>query len=148
MRGQLAETVAGFVVIAIAAAFLIYSLGLSEGGGGSGYELRARFPAVDGLRVGTDVRLSGVRVGSVTEIELDPQTFEAQVRLSLRDDVSLPTDSSLSFRNEGLLGGLYLSIEPGGDIENLAAGDEFMFVQGPIDVVRVLMQLVGNSTDG
>lgn len=148
MRGQLAETVAGFVVIAIAAAFLIYSLGLSEGGGGDGYALNARFPAVDGLRVGTDVRLSGVRVGSVTAIELDPQSFEAHVRLSLRDDVSLPTDSSLSFRNEGLLGGLYLSIEPGGETENLAAGDEFMFVQGPVDVVRVLMQLVGDSTDG
>ncbi len=142
MRDQIAEILVGAVVLAVAGVFLVYSLTAAERSVGGGYPLAARFGSVDGLAAGADVRVSGVKVGSVSGIRLDPATYSAVVDFTVNRAVQIPTDSSASLKNEGLLGGVYLAIEPGGEEEVLAAGAEMEFGQGAIDVIRLLSEFV------
>jgi phospholipid/cholesterol/gamma-HCH transport system substrate-binding protein len=142
MRDQIAETLVGAVVLAIAAVFLTYSLTTAERTGRGGYSLSARFGSVDGLATGADVRLSGVKVGSVSSIRLDPATYNAVVDFTVAQGVQIPSDSSASLKNEGLLGGVFLEIQPGGEIEALAPGSEIEYGQGAIDVIRLLSEFV------
>jgi phospholipid/cholesterol/gamma-HCH transport system substrate-binding protein len=149
MRDQIAETLVGAVVLAVAAAFLAYSLTAAErGAGGAGYPLTARFGSVDGLATGADVRLSGVKVGSVSGIRLDPATYAAVVTFTVDEEVQIPTDSSASLKNEGLLGGVFLEIEPGADETMIQAGGELEYGQGAIDVIRLLSEFVTRRDDG
>lgn len=100
-----------------------------------------------GVSVGTDVRVSGIKVGRVVAQELDPATWQAVVRLAVDRRVSLPADSAAAITSEGLLGGTFIALMPGGDEERLAPGDEILDTQGATD----LMGLVGaviNRTGG
>ncbi|MCG8443825.1 MAG: outer membrane lipid asymmetry maintenance protein MlaD [Caulobacterales bacterium] len=144
MREQFAETLIGAAVLAIAALFLMYSLNAADQGGGRGYELNAKFASISGLAVGADVRVSGVKVGAVNRIDLDPSTYQARVSFTVSDGVSVPVDSSVSLKSEGLLGGSYLSVEPGLDAEMLEPGASIEIVQGAIDIFRLLSDLVAN----
>ncbi len=147
MRDQIAETLVGAIVLAIAIAFLAYSLTITDRAGGGGYPLSVEFGSADGLASGADVRLSGVKVGSVSGIKLDTTTYNAIVDFTVSSGVQIPTDSSVSLKNEGLLGGVYLSIEPGGEEEYLAAGSRLEFGQGAIDVIRLLSEFVTGRQD-
>ncbi|MBW4968657.1 MCE family protein, partial [Pseudoalteromonas sp. CR1] len=80
------------------------------------YALRASFRSVEGVTVGTDVRLAGVKIGTVTSLTLNPQTFYADAAVSIRRDVLLPDDSSILISAEGLLGGSFVEIQPGGSL--------------------------------
>ena len=110
----------------------------------SGYEVNARMAKVDGLAVGTDVRLAGIKIGSVSGLVLDPKTYLVTVQMDIRNDIKLPLDSSILVTQAGFLGGQYLSITPGGDEQNMAAGAFFENAQGSIDV----MNLVGRFATG
>lgn len=145
MRDQIAEILVGAVVLAVAGVFLAYSLTAANRSVGGGYPLAVRFGSVDGLASGADVRVSGVKVGSVSGIRLDPTTYSAVVDFTVSQNVQIPADSSASLKNEGLLGGVYLAIEPGGAEEVLAAGSELEFGQGAIDVIRLLSEFVTGS---
>lgn len=150
MRDQIAETLVGAIVLAIAAVFLTYSLTTANRSAGGGYALSAQFGSVDGLASGADVRLSGVKIGSVSGIRLDPRTYNASVEFTVARGVEIPTDSSVRLRNEGLLGGVYLEVEPGGNEEVLQPGEEIEYGQGAIDVIRLLSEFVtggGNDND-
>jgi phospholipid/cholesterol/gamma-HCH transport system substrate-binding protein len=151
MRDQIAEILVGAVVLVVAGVFLAYSLTAADRSIGAGYSLAARFGSVDGLAAGADVRVSGVKVGSVSGIRLDPASYSAVVDFTVNPSVQIPTDSSASLKNEGLLGGVYLAIEPGGAEEFLVAGSEMEYGQGAIDVIRLLSEFVtgggGNQTE-
>lgn len=143
MREQWAETGMGFLVVALAAIFLTYSL--SEGGVGrkaGGYDVTAKFGEAGALTSGADVRVAGVKVGAVTKIKLDPQTFLAVATLHLNPDVKLPADSTAKITSDGLLGGAHVSIAPGGSTENLKAGDEFENTQGAVDLFGLIGQVM------
>jgi phospholipid/cholesterol/gamma-HCH transport system substrate-binding protein len=106
---------------------------------------------VDGLEPGSDVRVSGIKVGSVLDQTLDPDTYRAEVRFTVRDGVELPADSSASVVSDGLLGGKYLRIVPGGDIDMLSAGDEVMLTQSAISLEDLIGHMVfgqGSSNPG
>ena len=111
------------------------------------YTLRAAFRSVDGIRVGTDVRLAGVKVGTVTTLSLNPKTFFADATVSLPNDVILPDDSAILISSEGLLGGNFVEVVPGGSTGNLAAGDEILDTQGSVSLVNLLMKFVGAKSD-
>lgn len=148
MQNNLVETLIGAAVIAVAAAFLWFGAQIVETEAGGGYLLTARFERADGIGVGTDVRLSGIKVGTVTNVTLDPKTYLAVIELSVAQGIEVPTDSTLKAGMEGLLGGAYLVIVPGGDDTLLTAGAEFRNTQSPIDLVGLVGQAVFQSGAG
>src|SRR6266404_5246323 len=124
MQNSLVETLIGAAVIAVAALFLSYAYTSTGVGSVSGYQVTAKFNRADGVNVGSDVRLSGIKVGTVSKLALDPMTYNALVTISLDNSVQLPEDSSARITSEGLLGSNYLSIEPGGASEKIKPGGE------------------------
>lgn len=141
MGGNLVEALIGAIVLAVAGGFLAFAYSRTDIGSIDGYELVARFDRINGLSVGSDVRMSGIKIGTVISEELDKETFEAVVGISIDSSIQLPDDTAIKVASEGLLGGYYMSIEPGGSPDYLESGDEIEFTQGSID----LMSLVGQA---
>ncbi|MBW0159100.1 outer membrane lipid asymmetry maintenance protein MlaD [Sedimentimonas flavescens] len=139
------EVFAGAVVLAVAVGFMVWA-GRDSGPSSGTYPLHASFRSVEGIVVGTDVRMAGVKVGSVTEIKLDPQTFFADTTLALRDDIQLPDDSAALVSSEGLMGGSFVELVPGGSLETLAEGDEILDTQGAVSVLALMMKFAGGSS--
>ncbi|HET6521930.1 MAG TPA: outer membrane lipid asymmetry maintenance protein MlaD [Geminicoccaceae bacterium] len=145
MSRNLLETVLGALVLLVAAAFLAYAYGRSNVGDPGGYELVARFDRVDGLATGADVRISGIKVGAVLGQRLDPETYRAVVRFSVAPYVELPADSSAAIVSEGLLGGKYISLVPGGDDRMLGSGDEVTLTQSAVVLENLIGQMIFNQ---
>ena len=148
MNNSLVETLIGAAVLVVAVGFLVFAYTGEGRGSVTGYEVAARFSRVDGVSPGTDVRLSGIKVGSVTRLDLDPKTYAAIAWLSLRNDVKLPDDSSVRITSEGILGGQYLSIEPGASPTMIRAGGEIENTQGAIDLIGLLGKTVFGTGGG
>ncbi len=147
MQNSLVETLIGALVIAVAALFFFFAYSSTGAGAISGYEVVAKFNRADGVRVGTDVRLSGIKVGTVSRMNLDPKTYDAVLTLSLEKSVQLPEDSSVRITSEGLLGNQYLSIEPGGSPDKIKPGGEIENTQGSIDLMALLGKAVFSAGD-
>jgi phospholipid/cholesterol/gamma-HCH transport system substrate-binding protein len=143
-QNNVAETLIGAGVVAVALMFAALAYYRTGAGQLSGYEINAKLPKADGLAVGTDVRLAGIKVGTVSDVTLDPKTYLVTVHMNIRNDIKLPMDSSVLVTQSGFLGGQYLSITPGGDEQMMAAGSFFENAQGSIDV----MGLVGRFATG
>ena len=135
---NIAETVIGAVVVAIAVVLIAFVYTRMGSGGLSGYEIQARLPRVDGLGVGTDVRLAGIKIGSVSDLTLDPKTYLVTVHMAIHNDVKIPDDSSLMVTSSGLLGSSYISITPGGDDKMLASGGMIENSQGSVDLMGLI----------
>lgn len=148
MNRNYLETVLGAVVLAVAIGFLYYAYQSSQNGSSDGYQLLAQFDRIDGLDNGADVRIGGIKVGSVTAQTLDPETYRAQVRFSVQDNVDLPLDTSAAIMSDGLLGGKYLSLEPGGDIDMLESGDEVSLTQSSVRLEDLIGQLIYSGGGG
>lgn len=144
MQSNTVETLIGAIVVAVAAGFLYFAYSTTNAANLSGYELQAKFQRVDGLAVGTDVKLSGIKIGTVSALTLDPKTYQAMVHLSIRNDVKLPDDSSIMVTSTGLLGNSYLSVSPGGSDGMLPPGGTIQNTQGSVD----LMSLIGRFASG
>ncbi|WP_404426355.1 outer membrane lipid asymmetry maintenance protein MlaD [Thalassospira australica] len=148
MNNRLIETLAGAAVIAVAIGFAAYSYSRAGIESVDGYELSANFNRIDGLSVGNDVRISGVKVGSVTGQELDPKSYMAIVKMTVRGDIELPADSSAKIASDGLLGGKFVALEPGGDIDMLAPGGEIEYTQGSVNLEELIGQVIYSSGGG
>ncbi|MEO1548801.1 MAG: outer membrane lipid asymmetry maintenance protein MlaD [Pseudomonadota bacterium] len=137
-----AETLIGAIVLVAAGGFAYYGSQAAGtfSGGGDRYELLARFNSAEGVSVGTDVRLAGVKVGTVTALALNPDTYQAELRFAVDEQYLIPDDSELSVASEGLLGGSYLEIEPGGSEFMLGTGDEVAFTQSSVSLLNLLLQ--------
>ena len=142
MQTSIVETLIGAAVVAVALLFLAFAYSSTGSGPVSGYEVMAKFNRADGVNVGSDVRLSGIKVGTVSKLSLDPKTYNAVVTMALARDVKLPDDSSIRIASEGLLGNQYLSIEPGSSMKYIMAGGEIENTQGAIDLVGLLGKAV------
>jgi phospholipid/cholesterol/gamma-HCH transport system substrate-binding protein len=155
MRDSLFETLVGVAVVAVAAFFLVFSLSQrSEAAPRDSYNLTAVFNRVDGINVGSDVRLAGKKVGVVTAIDLNPVNYKAVVTFSLPNKVvfegkavelRVPDDSSAQILTDGLLGGAYVALMPGGSPDNLAPGGRVEFANGSIDLLTVLSEFARGS---
>jgi phospholipid/cholesterol/gamma-HCH transport system substrate-binding protein len=146
MKANVAEVLVGAGVLA-AAVFFGVTMNAARGttGGGDSYTLTASFRAADGVTAGTDVRLSGVKVGSVTAITLNPESFRADATLNIRGDLKLPDDSAAIVASEGLLGGNFISIQPGGSPFELERGAEIVDTQGSVNIIDLLLKFVSGS---
>ena len=146
MAENRAEVLAGTAVLAVAAGFAFYA---AQGAGltraPDSYALTASFRSVEGITVGSDVRLAGVKVGSITGLALNPTTFFADATVALQTDILLPTDSAILISSEGLLGGNFVEIVPGGAPDNLAPGAEIEDTQGAVSLISLLMKFVGGD---
>ena len=142
-QNNAAEVMIGLGVVVVAAVFLTFFY-LHRAGGGSGYAIKAELPKVDGLGIGTDVRISGIKVGSISDLSLNPVNYLVTVTMDINKGVEIPTDSSLQVTSSGILGGQYISIQPGGDDKVLASGGMIQNAQGSAD----LMSMIGHFALG
>lgn len=148
MSHNTTEVLTGAGVLAVAAGFLIYMAQIGGVGGGSAGDAvyTASFRSVEGVGVGTDVRLAGVKVGTVTDMELDPQTFRAETVLAVDPAIELPEDTAVIISSEGLLGGSFVELLPGGSAFTLDPGSEILDTQSSVSIVQLLLKFV--SGDG
>ena len=148
MASHAAEVITGGAVVAAAAGFLVYAsqfggTGIQDGS----YALTASFRSAEGITVGTDVRLAGVKVGTVTGMDLNPETFRAETTISVDETVVLPDDTALVVSSEGLLGGSFLEILPGGSPFNYEAGAEILDTESSVSLISLLLKFVAGGEE-
>jgi phospholipid/cholesterol/gamma-HCH transport system substrate-binding protein len=148
LRRNTTEVLTGLLVLAVAAGFLVYALVHSgQTRVGEGYTLYARFDNVAGLAIGAPVRLAGVPVGRVEAETVDPKTYLANVRMTIRRGVELPKDSSVTVSSESLLGGEYLAIDAGADEAMLQPGQSITITQGAVSLQDLLGKFIFSATN-
>ena len=141
MKNAAVETLIGAAVIVIAAAFFLFayqSSGKSNASGG--YRLLAEFDNASGINVGTDVRMAGVKVGTVVGQTLNHQNFQAAITLLIDPAVQLTDDVTAKVTAEGLLGSNFISLEQGGSETKLADGGMIQYTQGAVDIWSLISQ--------
>lgn len=147
MRKNVIETIMGAVVLLVAVVFVVFAFTSTDLQRVDGYSIVARFDNATGITPGTDVRMSGVKIGTVIEQKLDPKTYFADVTMSIANEVKLPHDTSARVVPDGLLGGNFVELEPGASEESLAEGDEIQFTQGAINVVDLVGRFVFSGSE-
>ncbi|MFL2796022.1 MAG: outer membrane lipid asymmetry maintenance protein MlaD [Paracoccaceae bacterium] len=147
MKENKLEVIIGAAVLTVALGFVVFlfqSTGLSVSNSGH-YELKADFRSADGIHVGTDVRLAGVKVGTVSDLGLNAETYRAEAELAIKNKIDIPDDSALTVSSEGLLGGNFIEIIPGASYEYMQPGDEFLDTQGSVSLISLLLKFVSGS---
>jgi phospholipid/cholesterol/gamma-HCH transport system substrate-binding protein len=119
MRRNAVETVLGAVVLLVAGMFVYFAYNTAQVKTIDGYNIKASFFKIGGLTTGSDVRINGIKVGTVTNARLDPETFDAVIEMSIKPDIKLPTDTIAAIGSEGIVGGKYVRITPGSDKETI-----------------------------
>lgn len=148
MSENTTEVIVGAGVLAAAVAFVIYAGQISGFSGGTAtYPLSASFRSLEGVSVGSDVRLAGVKVGTVSSVELNPETFRADTVVTLNDGILVPDDSAIIISSEGLLGGNFVEIMPGGSPFFFDPGATIEDTQGAVSLVSLLLKFVSGSSE-
>lgn len=142
MRRNVIETVLGGVVLAVAGFFLVFAYSSADLRKVDGYELTAAFNSIAGLQAGADVRISGVKVGTVSALTLDPGTYRAVVHMSIDRSIKLTTDTAAVVASESMLGGKFLALEPGGEDTFLPPGGRVQFTQSTPGIEQLLGQVI------
>ena len=142
MRKNVIETVLGAVVLVVAGFFLAFAYASADLRKVKGYPLTAQFSSISGLQNGADVRISGVRVGSVVGLTLDPASYLAVVHMSIDPSIQLPRDTVALVASESMLGGKYLALEPGGDPEHLPPDGRVEYTQSTPGFEQLLGQVI------
>ncbi len=137
MRNNLVETIMGAVVLVITGGFLYFAFSNANVGGTGGNVYFAHFDKIDGLAVGGEVKISGINVN----------TFEAVVEISINEAIKLPEDTFAKITSEGLLGGNYLVLDPGGSDIMLESGDQIIETQGAVDLLGLLSAFASGSDE-
>ena len=143
MRGNVIEIVIGAVVLVVAALFLAFAYRTSQFRTASGgYEVTADFARIDGIHQGSDVRISGIKVGTVVADSLDPKTYLATIRMSIDSEVQLPEDTVAQVTSSGLLGDKYMSLAPGGSDKMIPVGGKIQYTQSSISLENLIGQMM------
>ena len=133
--------------MAVAAGFLAFMVNSTAVSGNAGsISVFASFRSAEGISAGTDVRMAGVKIGTVKGLRLDPRTYRAIVDFSIPDNLELAKDSQVLISSESLLGGSFVELVPGGSDEVLAEGDEIEDTQGAVSIVTLLLKFAGGSS--
>lgn len=143
-RGPRLEFAVGAFLLLALASLLVLAIASTNGkfsfGDPGTYELKARFTNIGQLRASAPVRIGGVNIGRVTDIDLDPVKLDSVLTLAIDDRYKdLPSDTSAGIQTAGLLGESYIGLQPGGDVEVLKPGEEIAYTTPAVD----LMQMVG-----
>jgi phospholipid/cholesterol/gamma-HCH transport system substrate-binding protein len=147
MKGGAIETIVGFLVILTAAGFFAFVYNVSSSSKvKDGYLLKAHFQNIEGLTNGSDVKLSGIKIGYVDNIKLEKDTYFAIVDLRIEKDIFIPVDSRAAVSTSGLLGGKYIGITPGASEENLAVNGQLKFTQSALNLEDLISKLMYSVT--
>jgi len=147
LRENIGEALVGLLVVILAVWFVIFAWERTGGGQKAGsIRIVAIFPNASGVSAGTDVRVSGLKVGTVTGLSLDPQSYQVKVAIALNPDVKLPADSSASVTSEGLLGSTLIAMTPGGSPTPLKTGDTITDTQGSMDLMALIGQFINKPS--
>lgn len=146
MARNVVETIVGALVLVVAGVFVFYAFAKSDRTGSDGYEIIARFGRIDGLKRGADVTLSGVKVGTVTAVDLDRKTYQAIVHMALTSSVQVPVDTNAKIVSESLLGGMVVVLDPGGDQTMIKPGGEVANTQDAISFTELLAKFMFSGT--
>lgn len=141
-KGRTFETVVGFAVLIVAVLFFHYVYTKTGWQGLDTYTLTAKFDKADGLSEGGDVKISGIKVGKIISTEVDPSSFFAVIKFYVSKEIKLPKDTNASVASDGLFGGKYLSLTPGGEDEMLKEGEEIENTTGPINLESLIGKFV------
>lgn len=142
MGKSLVDWALSAMVLVVAAMFAWFAYSTTHVQAAGGYEVSARFHTIAGLPVDADVRIAGIKVGSVVRTEILPDSFDAKIVLVLDPVIKLPVDSKAHIASDGLLGGNYLAIEPGTDAKRIAAGGEITQTESPEDIVQTIGKMI------
>lgn len=143
MKNNLVETSVGALVIAIAVGFFLYVYNATDiGRGAGGYQISAEFENIEGISVGSDIRMAGIKVGSVVKQELDPKSYQAVVTMSVADFIKLPDDTTAKVTSEGLLGSKFITLEIGGSDDLLKDGDSLTHTQSALDIWALINEFM------
>jgi phospholipid/cholesterol/gamma-HCH transport system substrate-binding protein len=152
MTRNVIETVMGAMVLVIAALFLFFAYSTSQVRSVRGYEVVAKFDRIEGVREGSDVRISGIKVGSIVSEDLDTSSYLAVVRISIDPKIKLPTDTIAQIASSGLLGDKYMSLLPGAADDAIPPGGQIKYTQAPVSLENMIGQYIfsqqGQSQQG
>ncbi len=137
-KKNLLETLMGALVLIVGGAFLVFAYEGSQMHVESGYTVSAKFSNATGIALGSDVRVGGIKVGVVSDLALDPKTYEAVVKMQIRQNTQMPVDSSAAISSAGLLGEKFVSLTPGADDKMLAEGGKIQFTQSSVSLEELI----------
>ncbi len=141
MKSTVMESLVGAAVVLAAVLFFSFAYRTSGTGGPSGgYHITAQFNNIDGIAVGSDVRVAGIKVGTVVAQSLDVKSYQARIDMLLQPQLQLADDTSAKITSEGLLGAKFVSLEPGGSETKLTNGGEISYTQGAVDMWSLISQ--------
>lgn len=142
MKHNVIETAMGAVVLAAAGIFIVFAMRTADVDTSTGYQIKGAFTNANGVIVGSDIRIGGVKVGTVSKLELDPVSYQAVLTMTISDSVQLPDDSSATIRSESLMGGKFLALDPGGSEAMLKSGGVIKHTQSTPDLEQLLGQAI------
>ncbi|MBK1695879.1 outer membrane lipid asymmetry maintenance protein MlaD [Rhodovibrio salinarum] len=146
MRRNIIETIMGAAVILVAVGFVVFAFSATGVGSSvDGYRVTARFDNAQGVTPGTDVRMAGVKIGAVVAQRLNTETYFAEVELAIQEDIRLPQDTSARIVPEGLLGGNYVNLEPGGAEATIPDGGQIQYTQGAVNLIDLIGRFMFSS---
>ena len=147
MKINFLDAFLGFTVLLITGLFIFYvyitldtKLFKSDG-----FSLHARFENIDGIVTGSKVKLSGVNIGTVKSISLEPESYYAFITMNFDKKFSFPDDTEASVQLEGLLGGSYISILPGGSDVMLLDDQEILYTQGSTSLLNLMLKFANTN---
>ena len=138
MQKNILETLMGAVVLLVAGAFIVFAYKNSEVSIEEGYSIHADFSNISGIDMGSDVRIGGIKIGTVTDLSLDKDTYDAVATINIRNGIAIPKDSSAAIVSSGLLGGKYLQITPGAEDAMLAGGGKLNYTQSAVNLEEMI----------
>ena len=147
MKSNTFEAIVGAFVIFLSVVFLFFGFSTMKLQNSDNYNISALFNRIDGIKIGSDIRMSGIKIGTVASQELDNSSFEAKVLMSIDSKILIPEDSSAKITSDGLLGGIYISIEPGGSDIYLLNNEEIFFTQGSVDLIGLVGEALFSVED-
>lgn len=145
MQRNAIEPILGALVLVAAVAFLVFAYNKAGQRTFSGYPMTARFSSIDGLQTGSDVKIAGVKVGQVTGITIDPNTYLAMVKLMISPEIKVPVDSVASITTEGLLGGKYVGLTPGSSDDMMKPGALISHTEASVSLENLIGQFMYSS---
>ncbi len=142
MSRNIIETGMGAVVILVAVVFLVFSYSVSDLRPAQGYDVIAKFNAIDGLTAGSDVRIAGVKVGTVVDERIDQNEYRAVVTMKISDNIELAEDTAVRISSAGILGGKYVKLEPGNSKQMVQPGGELTNTKDVISLEELLGKVI------